>query len=121
VGHLREALQLCEIYIKRFNQIMAGRYFPAIGALYILKGSILLENDCLAEAEQVLTEGLDLVRWTGDEVAPKKGYTSLARLRAIQGDRPATMETVKTLEDTWPRCSLRPGLAPPPIDAPLAR
>ncbi|HLE52169.1 MAG TPA: LuxR C-terminal-related transcriptional regulator [Anaerolineales bacterium] len=101
-GHLREALQLCETYIDRFNQARAGQYFPPIGALYILKGSILLEYDCLAEAEGALTEGLDLVRWTGESVAPKKGYTALARLRAIQWDRPATLETVKTLEETWP-------------------
>jgi len=106
VGHLREALQLCEANIERFNQILAGQYFPPIGALYIYKGSILLEYDCLAEAEQALTEGLDLVRWTGDSVAPKKGYTALARLRAIQGDRPAMLEAVKTLEETWPEGTL---------------
>jgi LuxR family maltose regulon positive regulatory protein len=105
-GHLREALQLCETYIDRFNQVRAGRYFPPIGALYILKGVILLEYDCLAEAEQALTEGLDLVRWTGEFVAPKKGYTALARLRALQGDRPATLETLKTLEEVWPEGAL---------------
>jgi LuxR family maltose regulon positive regulatory protein len=106
LGKLREARQLCETNIGRFNQIHAGRYFPPIGALYILKGRILLEDNCLAEAEHALTEGLDLVRWTGDAVAPKKGYTSLARLRAIQGDRSATMETVKTFEETWPEGEL---------------
>jgi LuxR family maltose regulon positive regulatory protein len=105
-GHLREALQYCETYIERFNQVLAGQYFPPIGALYILKGSILLEYDCLTEAEGALTEGLDLVRWTGESVAPKKGYTALARLRAIQWDRPATLETVKTLEETWPEGAL---------------
>ena len=51
VGHLREALQLCDTNIERFNHILAGRNFPPIGALYILKGSILLEYDHLAEAE----------------------------------------------------------------------
>jgi len=105
-GHLREALQLCETYIDRFNEVQAGQYFPPIGALYILKGSILLEYDHLAEAESALTEGLDLVRWTGESVAPKKGYTALARLRLIQGDRPAMMEAVRTLEETWPEGAL---------------
>ena len=33
-------------------------------ALYVLKGSILVEHDRLAEAEQPWTEGLDLIRWT---------------------------------------------------------
>ena len=106
VGHLREALQLCDTNIERFNRIVAGKYFPPIGALYILKGSILLEYNHLAEAEQILTEGLDLVRWTGESAAYKEGYTALARLRAIQGDGSAVLEAVKTLEETWPEGAL---------------
>ena len=106
MGHLREALQLCETYIERFNQILAGQYFPPIGALYIFRDSILLEHDRLAEVELALAEGLDLVRWTGETVAIKKGYTALARMRAIQGDRPAMLEAVKTLEETWPEGTL---------------
>lgn len=106
LGHLKDALQLCETCIERFNHILAGQSFPPIGALYILKGSILLEYDHLKEAEQVLTEGLDLVRWTGESVAPKKGYTALACMRAIQGDRLAMLEAVKTLEEIWPEGAL---------------
>jgi LuxR family maltose regulon positive regulatory protein len=106
MGHLSEALQLCETYIERFNQIKAGQNFPSIGVLYILKGSILLEYDHLAEAEQALTEGLDLIRWTGESAAHIKGYTALARLRAIQGDRSAMLEAVKSLEENWPNGTL---------------
>jgi LuxR family maltose regulon positive regulatory protein len=106
MGQLREALQLCASNIERFNQIQAGQYFPPIGALYILKGSIFLELEHLQDAEQALTEGLDLVRWTGESMAPRKGYTALARLRAVQGDRSAMLETVKTLEETWPEGAL---------------
>ena len=106
VGHPREALQLCDTNIERFNQILAGKYFPPIGALYILKGSLLLEFNRLSEAEQILTEGTDLVRWTGDSAAYRKGYTALARLRAIQGNRSAMLEAVKTLEETWPEGTL---------------
>ena len=101
-GRLKEALHLCETYIERFNKILAGQNFPPIGALYILKGSILLEYNRLAEAEPVLMEGLDLIRWTGEYEAHNTGYTALARLRAIQGDRPAMLEAVKTLEEAWP-------------------
>jgi LuxR family maltose regulon positive regulatory protein len=39
-------------------------------------------------------------------MAPKKGHTALARLRAVQGNRPAAMETLKTLEETWPEGAL---------------
>jgi LuxR family maltose regulon positive regulatory protein len=106
VGRLREALQLCDTNIEQFNKILAGQYFPPIGALYILKGSILLEFNRLSEAEQILTEGPDLVRWTGETAAYKKAYTALARLHAIQGDRPAMLEAVKTLEETWPEGTL---------------
>lgn len=101
-GQLSEALQLCETYIKRFNQILAGQNFPPIGELYILKGSILLEYDHQAEAEQALKEGLDLIRWTGEYQAHARGYTAMARLRAIQGDRSAMVEAVETLEEVWP-------------------
>jgi LuxR family transcriptional regulator, maltose regulon positive regulatory protein len=102
VGHLEDALQLCQKNIERFNQILERQYFPPVGALYIFKGSILLEYDCLAEAEEALTEGLDLIRWTGETIAHKKGYEALARLRAIQGDRPAMLEAMQTLEESWP-------------------
>jgi LuxR family maltose regulon positive regulatory protein len=101
-GRLKEALHLCETYIVRFNQILAGENFPPIGALDILKGSMLLEYNRLAEAGPVLMEGLDLIRWTGEYEAYYTGYTALARLRAIQGDRPAMLEAGKTLEEAWP-------------------
>jgi LuxR family maltose regulon positive regulatory protein len=39
-------------------------------------------------------------------IAPKKGYTALARLRAIQGNQPAMMEAVQTLEEIWPERAL---------------
>jgi LuxR family maltose regulon positive regulatory protein len=105
-GRLGEALRMCKANLERFNRIVAGQHFPPIGALHILRGNILLECGRLEEAEQALTEGLDLVRWIGESVAPKKGYTALARLRAIQGDRPAAMEAVKALEESWPEGSL---------------
>ncbi len=101
-GRWNEALQLCETYIERFNKILAGRNFPPIGALYILKASILLEYNRPAEAEPLLMEGLDLIRWMMEYNTYKNGYTALARLRAIQGDRPAMLAAVETLEETWP-------------------
>ena len=106
VGHRSEALQLCETNIDRFNRVLAGQYFPPIGALYILKGNILLEHNQLADAEQLLTEGLDLIRWTGESVGHRTGYTGLARLRAIQGDQQGVFQAIKTLEDALPREAL---------------
>jgi len=101
-GRLNEALELCETNIELFNKFLAGLNFPPIGGLYVLKACILLESNRLAEAEPVLLEGLDLIRWTGEYEAHFTGYTALARLRAIQGNRPAMLKAVKTLEEVWP-------------------
>jgi len=102
MGRLSEALYICETYIEKFNKILAGQIFPPIGALEILKGSILLEYNRLAEAETAILQGLDLIRWTGEYEALITGYTALARLRAIQGDRRAMLEVIKLLEENWP-------------------
>lgn len=99
-GQMKDALQLCETTIARFNQLLAGQRFPPIGALHILKGCILLEENHLVEAEQELMQGLSLIRWTGEFRTHMKGYTALARLRSIQGDRTGMSENLKSLEET---------------------
>jgi LuxR family maltose regulon positive regulatory protein len=99
-GQLKDALQMCETNIDRFNQFLAGKRFPPLGDLYILKGNILLEENRLKEAEQELTQGLSLVRWTGEYEAHMRGYSALARLRSIQGDWKGMMESLKILEET---------------------
>jgi LuxR family maltose regulon positive regulatory protein len=99
-GELNEALQMCETNIDRFNRLLAGQRFPPIGDLHILKGSILLEANRLAEAEQALTQGLSLVRWTGEYEAHMRGYSALARVRSIQGDGTGMVESIKLLEET---------------------
>ena len=105
-GQLKDALQMCEANIDRFNQLLAGQSLPPIGALYILKGCILLEENQLAEAEGALTQGLSLVRWTGEYRTHMKGYSALARLRSIQGDPTGMSESIKFLEETRPEGAL---------------
>lgn len=99
-GQMKDALQLCETTIARFNQLLAGQRFPPIGALHILKGCILLEENHLVEAEQELTQGLSLIRWTGEFRTHMKGYSAIARLRSIQGNRMGMSESLKSLEET---------------------
>jgi LuxR family maltose regulon positive regulatory protein len=99
-GQLRESLQLCETNIDRFNRLLAGKRFPPIGALYVLKGCILLEKNRLAEAEQALIQGLSLIRWTGESKAHMKCYPALARLRSIQGDSAGMLESIISFEET---------------------
>jgi ATP/maltotriose-dependent transcriptional regulator MalT len=101
-GQLKDALQLCETNVGRFNQLLAGLSFPPMGALYILKGSILLEQNRLAEAEQALIQGLSLERWTGEFRAHMKGYSALARLRSIQRDATGMLQSLEFLQETRP-------------------
>lgn len=105
-GQLKDALQMCERNIVRFNQLLAGQRFPPIGALHILKGSVLLEENRLVEAEQELTQGLSLIRWTGEYRTHMKGYAALARLRSIQGDLAGMAESLKSLEEIHPEAVL---------------
>jgi LuxR family maltose regulon positive regulatory protein len=104
-GALHDALQLCELNLERFNRLLSGQRFPPIGDLYILKGNILLEQNQLAEAEATLTQGLRLVRWTGEYEAHMRGYAAMARMRAIQGDRTGMAESINLL------AQIRPDLA----------
>lgn len=101
-GQLADAAQWCETNIDRFNRLLAGQRFPPIGALHIVKGSILLEYDRLAEAEAELAHGLSLIRWTGEYEAYVQAHAALARLRGIQGDRAGMLDHLRTLEETRP-------------------
>lgn len=101
-GELQRAWQLCETHIGRFNRLLAGQNFPAIGGLMILQGCILLEQNRLVEAEAALAQGLSLIRWTGEYRAHLQGYAALARLRAIQGDGSGMAESLKLLAATRP-------------------
>lgn len=105
-GRLSEALQMCEENLDRFNRLMAGQRFPPIGDLYSLKGSILLEKNQLAEAEQALLQGVSLLPWTGEYEAQLRGYAALARLRAAQGDRVGMLESLKCLEESRPEVAV---------------
>jgi LuxR family maltose regulon positive regulatory protein len=101
-GQLKDALQLCEANIDRFNRLAAGQRFPPIGDLYSMKGSILLEENQLAEAEQALTLGLSLIELTGEYDAHLRVGSALARLRSIQGDWLGMRECIKIIEEIRP-------------------
>jgi LuxR family maltose regulon positive regulatory protein len=105
-GELKDALQVCETNIDRFNQLSAGQNFPPIGALCVMKGCLLLEEDRLAEAEEALTQGLSLLQWTGGFACQARGQAALARLRSIQGDWGGSLESIKSLGETLPESAL---------------
>jgi LuxR family transcriptional regulator, maltose regulon positive regulatory protein len=105
-GQNGEAWQLCETHIQQFNKLLGSRRFPPIGALYIQKSNLLLEQDRLVEAEQLLLQGMELVRWTGEYETHMKGYTAQARLYALRHDWSGMLNCVKTLEEIWPEGAL---------------
>jgi LuxR family maltose regulon positive regulatory protein len=100
-GNLEGALSLCITNIDRFNRLVAGQRFPPIGDLYSLKGSLLLEENRLVEAEQALTQGLSLLRLTGEYEARIRGHSAWARLCFIQDDRAGMLDSLKILEGDW--------------------
>jgi LuxR family maltose regulon positive regulatory protein len=100
-GELKEALQLCDANIERFNRLLAGQRFPPIGELYSMQGGILLEENRLAEAEQALLQGLSLVHFTREQNARLRCYSALSRLRLVQGDWEGMLENVQVLEESW--------------------
>lgn len=105
-GRLDDALRLCETNIELFNRLLAGQNFPLMGGLYILKGDILLEENRLEEAEAALTQGLSLIRWTGEYETHTRGYSALARYHSARGDWASVRENMRILEETWPEGSL---------------
>jgi LuxR family transcriptional regulator, maltose regulon positive regulatory protein len=105
-GELKEALQVCEVNIVRFNRFLAGQRFPPIGELYSMKGRLLLEQNRLVEAEEALTQGLSLVHLTRENQARLRCYSALSRLRLAQGDWDGMLENVKVLEESWPQVAL---------------
>ena len=105
-GQLQTAMQLCEMNIDRFNRLLAGQRFPPIGDLYGLRGSLLLEENRLAEAEQVLAQGLNLIRLMGEYETHIRGHSTLARLRSIQGNWMGMLENTKGLEEAHPGSAL---------------
>lgn len=99
-GALEESLQMCDATIERFNRYVAGRRFPPIGELHSIQGGLLLEQNRLGEAEQALLQGLSLVPWTRELHARLRCYSTLARLRLIQGDLNGMLENIKALEES---------------------
>jgi ATP/maltotriose-dependent transcriptional regulator MalT len=99
-AELKEALQMCDANIERFNRFVAGQRFPPIGELYSMQGGLLLEQNRLAEAEQALMQGLSLVHLTRENQARLRCYSALSRLRLVQGDWEGMLENVKVLEES---------------------
>jgi LuxR family maltose regulon positive regulatory protein len=90
-GQLHQAEQACQKAI----QIADGKRLPPLGLIKSVLGSIALERNELAVAEEFLQNGIALSRRGGlvDEVVVGLAY--LARLQAIQGRVSQAFETIQ--------------------------
>lgn len=105
-GELKQALQMCDANVERFNRLLAGQRFPPIGELHSIQGSILLQQNRVAEAEQALLQGLSLVQFTTEQYARLRCYSNLSRLRLLQGDYDGMLQNINALEGKWPQSAV---------------
>ena len=108
-GHLRRAAELCHQGHADLGAVIAEpeQELPAFGGLDIALGCILLEQNKLVEAEQLLLHGLDLVGFrTGIPYYRMVASVALARLRQIQGRHAEADASLTQLEDLWPDVAL---------------
>lgn len=108
-GQLRRAAEICRQGRADIAALLAGvvpanpdQELPAVGCLDIALGCILMEQDRLAEAEQALLRGLDLIGWGMNPYYQMTACVALFRLREIQGRSAAALEFLSRLEETWP-------------------
>ena len=104
-GQLRRAADICIEGRADIASVVGNpeQELPAIGSLDIALGCIRLEQDRLAEAEQLLLHGLDVVGFhTGIPYYRFVACVALARLREIQGRNAESIEFLAPLQDLWP-------------------
>lgn len=96
-GRLNEAEQLCRLTIQRAISEGHGD-FPAAGSLYIAMGRILLEQNCLDEAEVYVRDGLRIGRSGGFDEIERAGRYLRAHLAAARGDFNAAADIYQATE-----------------------
>jgi LuxR family maltose regulon positive regulatory protein len=87
-GRLHEAVTICREAVHSVVEPLecSGKRLPAAGNLYIILGRILLELGELADAESMLTKGVELAELTLRSGDLLDGYHALACLRCIGHD-----------------------------------
>ena len=86
-GKLGEAVSLCREALTSFDsQAQLGRRVPFSGEIGVQLAEILIEQNQLAGAEQLLKESIDLAKWTLGKNILLRGHLALARLAAVRSD-----------------------------------
>jgi LuxR family maltose regulon positive regulatory protein len=103
-GQLHHAVEICRQGQADIASLLAHpeQELPALGCLDIALGSVLLEQNQLAEAEGHLLRGLDLMGWGMNPYYLFTACVALFRLREIQGRSAEAVECLTRLEEAWP-------------------
>jgi LuxR family transcriptional regulator, maltose regulon positive regulatory protein len=103
-GKLSQANEICQQALVEIENLLehAESELPATGSLHIALGCTLLELNQLEEAEHRLTNGLELIGWRTNHFYLMTGLLGLARLREIQGRPEEAIQSLQSLEETWP-------------------
>ena len=99
-GQLPEAAALAREALAYFDSQYAqlGHRMPYSGEIGIQLAEILIERHELDEAEQVISENLELAKWTLGENILFRGHLALARLTAARGEKVAAFEHLAQAE-----------------------
>ena len=103
-GLLARAEELCRQTQADLTALLAHpeQELPAVGSLEIVLGCIHLEQNQLAEAEQELLHGNDLVGWGMNPYYQMAACVALFRLREFQGRPEEALAVLSHLESAWP-------------------
>jgi LuxR family maltose regulon positive regulatory protein len=92
-GQLREAMHLCDAAIET-SVDGRGRPLPVAGLVYVSRGVLQYETDCLERGREDLKTGISLCRQLGLIYFTLLGQRTLARAHHACGDREAAWDTL---------------------------
>ena len=103
-GEFSRAKEICRQERASITAIFAApeQDMPAIGALDIIQGCVLLEENQLSEAERALLRGLNLIIGTNNPYLRMIASIALFRLREIQEREGEAVQFLNDLEGIWP-------------------
>jgi LuxR family maltose regulon positive regulatory protein len=96
-GHLHEAADLCQEYLKPIVQ-KGSEFFYNAGSLHIILGEVLREWNHLDEAEAHIREGIRVNEYWKVTSSVSLGYAALARVQETKGNFDDALNTLQKME-----------------------
>jgi LuxR family maltose regulon positive regulatory protein len=99
-GRIGEAASLCRDALVSFDSRKAylGHRLPHSAMIGIQLAEILIEQNELAEVDQILKENIELANWTISHDILIRGQLAFARLSVARGDPPAAFDHLDAAE-----------------------